>query len=209
MGVFVFDVSLKITLMVVVLSLFTGCQQAMLFKQKRSVEITFEEPVRARFSGKGAGAGMMMMSSMGPMGIAIGVAIDEGIGKDIQASMDAEGISVESLIESVFLESSEFCEAPMPLNLRIRVERYGFILVPGENDPTSGQLHLNIGPADIEGSEADSMMRSYRFPEDFSELALQTSSLETLKVRGEEAANLLNFATRSIVKEYCMSFKET
>ena len=47
------------------------------------IDVVVSEPARMRFQGKGASAGAMLMSAMGPVGIGIGVAIDEGIAKEI------------------------------------------------------------------------------------------------------------------------------
>jgi hypothetical protein len=55
---------------------------------------------RLRFSGKGAGAGVMLSSSMGPMGIAIGVAIDEGIAKAIRENAQANNLDIRFLLSS-------------------------------------------------------------------------------------------------------------
>ncbi len=94
-----------------------------------SVDVSVTEPDRIRFQGKGAGAGMMLMSSMGSMGIAIGIAIDEGIGKDINKTADAAGFDIEQMLREEINE--QFKQAP---NLKVKtdkikvvVERYGFI----------------------------------------------------------------------------------
>jgi 3-oxoacyl-[acyl-carrier-protein] synthase-1 len=61
---------------ILIIALLQACAS---IKQPK-ISIEFSDPDRIRFSGKGAGAGVMMSSSMGVMGIAIGVAIDEGMG---------------------------------------------------------------------------------------------------------------------------------
>lgn len=88
------------------LSMFSGCAtNKAQHEQVPQYSVVIDEPQRIRFSGKGAGAGMMLSSSMGPMGIAIGVAIDEGIAKDIQAAFEADGHSLESLVSSAIDEA--------------------------------------------------------------------------------------------------------
>lgn len=52
------------------------------------------------FEGRGAGAGMMLSSTMGPMGIAIGFAIDEGIKKDINKAFNAAGYTLVDVVDS-------------------------------------------------------------------------------------------------------------
>lgn len=76
-------------------------------EQVPQYSIVIDEPQRIRFSGKGAGAGMMLSSSVGPMGIAIGVAIDEGIAKDIHAAFEADGHSLDALVKSAIDEAYE------------------------------------------------------------------------------------------------------
>jgi hypothetical protein len=62
-----------------------GCSSLSLFTQK-PIEIIYTSPDRISFQGKGAGAGIALISSMGPVGIALGVAIHEGIAKDIRTT---------------------------------------------------------------------------------------------------------------------------
>jgi hypothetical protein len=49
-----------------------------------SSPLVADKTLEVGFSGRGAASGPMMMSAMGPAGIAVGLAIDVGIGKDIQ-----------------------------------------------------------------------------------------------------------------------------
>ena len=93
------------------------------FQSQTPVEIHYSSPDRISFQGKGAGAGMALMSSMGPIGIAIGVAIDEGIAKDIRETAVEAGVSFKTLLR----DSVSDIEA---LNLadRIEVKRYGFVI---------------------------------------------------------------------------------
>lgn len=67
-----------------------------------TAQFTFNvaEPNRIRFSGKGAGAGMMLSSSMGAMGVAIGIAIDAGIAKDIQETASKNGIIPSEIVKA-------------------------------------------------------------------------------------------------------------
>jgi len=62
------------------------------------VTVAVEDDFRVGFSGKGAGAGVMLSASMGPMGIAIGVAIDEGIAKKIRENIAKTDITIERSI---------------------------------------------------------------------------------------------------------------
>lgn len=85
----------------------TGCSG---FQKKQHVApeshilLTMPSPNRMGFSGKGAGAGMMLMSSLGPAGIAVGVAIDQGIAKDIQTPFEQGGQSMEAIVTEAISE---------------------------------------------------------------------------------------------------------
>lgn len=78
---------------------------------------------RIYFTGRGAGAGVMLTSTMGPMGIAIGVAIDEGIGKDIQKAFTESGFQL-----SVFVAESakQHCWSTHSTDVKIRLAKVQF-----------------------------------------------------------------------------------
>lgn len=95
-----------------------------------SIQTDYADNFRINFFGKGAGAGMMMMGSMGPMGIAIGVAIDEGIAKDIRNALTASTHSVDAIIKESFIASwrkgcgedqsgIDLCQASVPIHIRL------------------------------------------------------------------------------------------
>ena len=114
-----------------------------------AVTVEFAVPDRSRFSGKGAGAGMMLSSTLGAAGVAVGIAIDEGIGKDLQAVADDGGIGIKPLLmaalrQQVRLSDRDLRPVAAGAELLIRVERYGFILQPGRDDPTAAQLSLRV-----------------------------------------------------------------
>lgn len=89
---------LKITLTFSLLLLLAGCS---LFGYKNSQNtIYIENTATIKYTGKGAGASFALMGAMGPVGAAIGVAIDEGISKDIRNNIEASGFDlVEHLCE--------------------------------------------------------------------------------------------------------------
>ena len=107
----------------------TGCAPN---KHKKALEhkitVNIKEPARIRFSGKGAGAGMMLMSSMGPMGIAIGVAIDEGIAKDIQTALTAVEANLQQFLDKTV---NIKCAAQFPGGAVMELERVEFKSIPG------------------------------------------------------------------------------
>ncbi|KZN44123.1 hypothetical protein JL49_06170 [Pseudoalteromonas luteoviolacea] len=54
------------------------------------------------YVGRGAAAGPMLMGAMGPMGIAVGIAIDEGIGKDIKSALSGSLVQNQAtVVESI------------------------------------------------------------------------------------------------------------
>lgn len=134
------------------------------------VDITITDD-RVRFHGKGAGAGMMLMSSMGPMGIAIGVAIDEGIGKDIDASARAVGLDIRSITQSAIDKVGAVHLSS------ITIERYGFVTRSGDNDPVAVQLHLTV-------ASNDGQIHTLKYPEDFDDKLVPTFPLDSVKAKG-------------------------
>lgn len=115
----------------------SGCSQSHLMPET-TLDIQVQQPDRIRFSGKGAGTGIMLSSSMGPMGIAIGVAIDEGIAKEIDETARLGGFSIEELVRSAFQNSGK--------DLKILVKRYGYVVAVGDypNDSVLPELILEV-----------------------------------------------------------------
>lgn len=113
--------------------------------QTVSIHITMPDSNRLRFSGKGAGAGMMLMSSMGPMGMAVGVAIDEGIAKEIETSLRAEGYDFEQALRQT-LHAALTSECCLAAQVNLEVERYGFKTWGSAefSDPISPELKLKV-----------------------------------------------------------------
>jgi len=135
--------------------LLSGCS---LFGSKptahTSIAVSIENQDRIRFSGKGAGAGMMMSASMGAMGIAIGVAIDEGIAKEIHESFVSSGGKFSAMIKAeTNIWLANVCHASQAVSealcqpnsdLSIKVYRYGFVTTSGDNDPVKAELDIGF-----------------------------------------------------------------
>jgi len=130
-----------------------------------AISVSIESQDRIRFSGKGAGAGMMMSSSMGAMGIAIGVAIDEGIAKEIHESFVVAGGDFSKILKSeTYSWLSEICNSieqkRSPLcdagkELKLRVYHYGVVTTSGENDPVKAKLDIGFVYGDQEELRLD------------------------------------------------------
>ena len=119
-----------------------GCTNSVIPPVTPSITITPPEQNRIRFTGKGAGAGMMLMSSMGPMGMAVGVAIDEGIAKEVNETLDGTGHDLlgafTTEIRQMIGDDSNFT------SLEIIVDRYGFKTAVGDNDPCMVDIQMRF-----------------------------------------------------------------
>ena len=121
------------------LSLFTDT-----FVEKTPVEIHYNSPDRISFQGKGAGAGIALMSSMGPVGIAIGVAIDEGIAKDIRETAKAGNVDFKTLLKDSVATIATLKDAE-----RIEVKTYGFVIKNGSKDYVAAEIKLAVIKGDV------------------------------------------------------------
>ncbi len=118
---------------------------------------------------------MMLMSSMGPMGIAIGVAIDEGIAKEIDGEARESGFDIKDVLSRAFQKNSSI----LSINT-LTIEGYGFISRSGGDDPVAAQLHVYI-------VSDDGRRLSVKYPEDFERGAIKLTPLELIKTDGGEA----------------------
>lgn len=67
----------------------SGCASNILFRKIPA--LVYIKPDCITFEGKGAGAAFALMATMGPVAAALGVAIDEGIAKDIRDTAEQGG----------------------------------------------------------------------------------------------------------------------
>ncbi len=178
----------------------TGCGHISPQARQPVVNIKVADPDRIRFSGKGAGAGMMMAGAMGPMGIAIGVAIDEGIGKDIDETARRGNVDIRKLL--VDAVNTQLGKSGFPVAGRevavidVVVERYGFITAPGEGDLVQAQLHIRFQLNDDNGK-----MKTIRLPEDFrnNDIVFATYPLDDIKTDAEKIRRALAEASEFLV----------
>lgn len=178
----------------------TGCGHISPQARQPVVNIKVADPDRIRFSGKGAGAGMMMAGAMGPMGIAIGVAIDEGIGKDIDEIARRGNVDIRKLL--VDAVNTQLGKSGFPVAGRevavidVVVERYGFITAPGEGDLVQAQLHIRFQLNDDNGK-----MKTIRLPEDFrnNDIVFATYPLDDIKTDAEKIRRALAEASEFLV----------
>jgi len=97
------------------------------------------------------------MSSMGSVGIAVGVATDEGVRKRLLASALAEGFDIRSLVRQA--HSAYLANGGRPL-AKISILGYGMLLVPGSEDRVIRYLKLERG-------REDGAVTQVEFPNDF------------------------------------------
>lgn len=109
------------------------------FSFNDAVEISYSSPDRISFQGKGAGAGMALMSSMGPVSIAIGVAIDEGIAKDIRSSAIVGGVDFKALFQQAVKKNDQFRQDD-----NIEVKQYGFFIKNVSKDYVAAEVHILV-----------------------------------------------------------------
>tara|TARA_R110001592_G_scaffold349845_1_gene645488 strand:- start:9050 stop:9724 length:675 start_codon:yes stop_codon:yes gene_type:complete len=156
--------------------------------------IVSPEQDRIRFSGKGAGAGMMLMSSMGPAGIAIGVAIDEGISKEIHTAFSAHHTFSSLAEHETHSWLDRFCgeestKANLLCNadkLTVQIERYGFKTTSGDNDPVVSDIEINFSFSD----------KQYHVKNAEN---ISTSPLEEVKKNGDISYDLFQKGIQSIL----------
>lgn len=154
-----------------------------------------EDPNRIRFSGKGAGAGMMLMSTLGPTGIAVGIAIDEGIGKEIDERAKAGQVNIERILQEQLAKELAKTSIKYPPKTEIVIQRYGFLSSSENRDNVLPQLHLVI--------ISDGQKRTLKYPEDYKEVASNPPSapLEHVKSDAEVIEELLNKTAHFLVGE--------
>jgi hypothetical protein len=121
----------------------SGCSSLSFFAQE-PFEITYSSPDRISFQGKGAGAGIALMSTMGPVGIALGVAIDEGIAKDIRNTAKAGSVDFKSLFSEAVSNIDVLKDAD-----RIDVKKYGFVIKDGSKDYVAAEVRIVMHNGDV------------------------------------------------------------
>ncbi len=143
---------------------------------------------KIEFSGKGSAAGPMLMTSLGPSGIAVGIAIDVGIGKEIKAAMDRSNPNWFAGLSTRFKnELPQICSGAENTNalcseetLLVSIREIGFKTTGGKDDPTHPFLSFTL--------ESEGNREVQRYVLETPEL---TKPLETLKSNGNLAIKML------------------
>mgnify|MGYP007002579102 CR=1 FL=1 len=147
---------------------------------------------------------MMLMSSMGPMGMAVGVAIDVGIGKDIHETAVAGGVDVIDILKTSLLTSLNETPNHGITSLDIKIEKYGFKTTPGENAPCVVDVELSYS---INGSEWQAINSGevYNQASNFA----PTRSLEVLKSDAKPTKRLFELFAKELTQHILTKRKRT
>jgi hypothetical protein len=191
--------SFKLMLSVVILA---GCAST----HKMPVEVKTGERSNLAFTGKGAAAGIMMDAYMGGAGVAIGIAIDEGIAKDIATNLAKypSGFSITSLVEKNLLAESKnqysikrdsTKTSRTIAATQIVIDTYGFRTFPGEGDKVTPWLKIRFI------NNTNNMLLTY--PDDFQ--SPQTLELADAKTNPELTFGQLNNAVQLVVSRWVTS----
>jgi len=162
-------------------------------------KVTIVNDNELRFSGKGSGAGMMLSSAMGAMGIAIGFAIDEGIAKDIRKAADNYNFDIDLLLKDYFSQAKVKSRSKQ---LSVKVERYGFTTWPVGKDGVMPQLHITV-------SDGIHKPIAIKFPEAFYNrdtdkhvLTGVVVELSDIKKEGKEINRLFDLVVAKVVEHF-------
>lgn len=101
-------------------------------KHSPSIPVELGERQTLYFTGKGAAAGIMMDAYLGGAGVAIGIAIDEGIAKDISAAIQKS--TPEFDIRDLVTKQLEVVSDEVGTKnwQNVVIEKYGFKIVDGD-----------------------------------------------------------------------------
>ena len=176
----------------------TACASLTKQSTPQQYNLSIADPNRVQFEGKGAGAGIALMSSMGPMGVALGVAIDVGIGKDIENPMKEAGFDVhmamETGLQQAYEEPVQWQWVEASAETQLRLKKYGFKILPGGDDLTAAYVELEW----VEGEKVTTVV----YPNDFIADGYTASGqpLTLLKERGEIGKELMEQAISLVIK---------
>ncbi|HMW50223.1 MAG TPA: hypothetical protein PKC70_18135 [Cellvibrionaceae bacterium] len=186
------------------LFLFCSCGS---FTNKPAYKLAAPPEMDITFTGRGTAFGPMLMSAMGPAGIAVGMAIDVGIGKDIEKFGFADGLKVDELFAESITQVAQnqkfnrgFFSSHYSSNFQLL--KIGFIEPPGQNDCIQPTLVINV----LKGG----WHKTYQYPEDFQadkNMPLPGASLEQLKSPQSPARSLLKQAFTQVIEKCAVDWQ--
>lgn len=175
--------------------------------QPKNYSIGTAPDIHLHFTGRGAASGAMLMSAMGPAGIAVGLAIDVGIGKDIERYGFPDGLNAEAIFTSA-LASSETSTKPAHLFFAPRkkphfeFKKLGFVEAVGQDNLISPAIEVTVQKAN--------WLKTYRYPDDFvieAKAKPLQASLEQLKSPTSPARALLQQALIAVIQKSIQDWK--
>ncbi|MEY4589095.1 MAG: hypothetical protein RL497_1171 [Pseudomonadota bacterium] len=167
-------------------------------KNPNNYLLTTPADLHLSFTGRGAASSAMLMSAMGPAGIAVGLAIDVGIGKDIEKLGFAEGLNADVLFASAVGAINKpsklfFSSKQKP---HFHLQKIGFVELSGQDNLITPAIELSVVRADWK--------KTYRYPDDFHPAAntpLPSASLEQLKSPQSPARTLVQQALAAVLQQ--------
>ncbi|QTL38132.1 hypothetical protein [Pseudoalteromonas viridis] len=100
---------------------------------------------KVTYEGRGSAAGPMLVGAMGPVGIAVGFAIDEGIGKDIGQAMD------NSKEQGMWTMANAIAQQYPDVDT-VAIQKLAFKAQRGDDDLAFARVELNLESAKEEKS---------------------------------------------------------
>lgn len=154
------------------------------------LDVKFTDRATMAFTGKGAAAGMMMDAYLGGAGVAIGIAIDEGIAKNIAENIVHlyPDFNILSVVKNELqLKSYRFMQPA-----KVEIISYGFRTVPGEGDLAAAWLTIKFTNRDGDVT--------INYPQDFG--SVKTAELSLIKSDAKVAYAMLDQAVAVAVKQW-------
>ncbi len=162
--------------------------------------VTLSENQTLDFTGKGAAAGIMLDSVMGGAGIAIGIAIDKGIAKDIANNLSHHKplLNIPNNFDQHLKAAIIKNRVKAIQNIQAKIEYFGFRTFPGGDDAVSAWLEVSLL---IDGRKIE-----VRYPQDFADV--EFANLSSVKSNPDVAYELLDDATERVVTHIVESIKK-
>ncbi len=161
------------------------------------IVIHYQAPEKLTFEGKAAGAGMALMSSMGPVGIAVGMAIDIGIAKEITTAITLTGKQPLLMVEQQLQQHDVvYRHLSSQQEIRLQVKSFGFKL-KGAGELTSAYVEFAL-------TDRNNQTQLFIYPNDFeknSAFVAPSYPLPILKKEGDKAVILLQQAIDELIKQ--------
>ena len=166
-----------------------------------SYTITKPQNPTISFTGRGAASGPMLMGAMGPSGIAIGLAIDVGIAKDIEKYGFKEGLNIDAFFDdslktvppSLYTSGGFFQSKHKP---HFNLSKIGFVEPMGQSDTIFPALELTVTRGDWQ--------KAYHYRDDFQKdknTSLPNTTLEQLKGTQSPARQLISRALTTVIEQ--------